>query len=64
MDVGGDVGFTISRAAEDIIRDQGGELWILGRRRREGVRIEPAAQDLRHIVHDLSARRPGHSCRQ
>jgi hypothetical protein len=28
MDVGGDVGFTISNAAEAVIRDQGGELWI------------------------------------
>jgi hypothetical protein len=28
MDVGGDVGFTISEAAETIIRDRGGELWI------------------------------------
>lgn len=28
MDVGGDVGFTISDAAEAVIRDGGGELWI------------------------------------
>jgi hypothetical protein len=55
MGGGGNVGFTISDAAEAIIRDRGGELWIWASDDGKPYASEPAARGPRDGMDDLRA---------